>query len=201
MRPLRRLFNHVTAHWDQARGATTPTAQRDSPQLPLEFKMKSEPTHAAKCTRAAHTVRPAAVPAQQSFATLRNEPATHRHAVCRQQIKAARLRGASRETQNTHRYVPDGISPQAWAKMQADKKKNAAENKKKYPKGAAQVVGVGEYLEDLAKKQTFFKDRAGNAKVSATGHKWAKVKFGDFTKESYDEWRKKGGKKLPNQMY
>jgi hypothetical protein len=97
--------------------------------------------------------------------------------------------------------VPDGISPQAWAKMQADKKKNAAENKKKYPKGAAQVVGVGEYLEDLAKKQTFFKDRAGNAKVSATGHKWAKVKFGDFTKESYDEWRKKGGKKLPNQMY
>ena len=77
----------------------------------------------------------------------------------------------------------------------------AAANKLKYPKGAAQVVGVKEYLEDLAKKQTFFRDAAGNSRVSDTGHKWAKVKFGEFTKEAYDEWRAKGGKKLPNQMY
>ena len=81
------------------------------------------------------------------------------------------------------------------------KKKNAAANKLKYPKGAAQVVGVKEYLEDLAKKQTFFRDAAGNSRVGDTGHKWAKVKFGEFTKEAYDEWRAKGGKKLPNQMY
>ena len=85
--------------------------------------------------------------------------------------------------------------------MQADKKKNAAANKLKYPNGAAQVVGVKEYLEDLAKKQTFFRDAAGNSRVGDTGHKWAKVKFGEFTKEAYDEWRAKGGKKLPNQMY
>ena len=71
----------------------------------------------------------------------------------------------------------------------------------KHPKGAAQVVGVKEYLEDLAKKQTFFRDAAGNSRVGDTGHKWAKVKFGEFTKEAYDEWRAKGGKKLPNQMY
>ena len=100
-----------------------------------------------------------------------------------------------------HRYVPDGLSAAQWKKMQADKKKNAAANKLKYPKGAAQVVGVKEYLEDLAKKQTFFRDAAGNSRVSDTGHKWAKVKFGEFTKEAYDEWRAKGGKKLPNQMY
>ena len=108
-------------------------------------------------------------------------------------------RRRSRET--PHRYVPDGLSAAQWKKMQADKKKNAAANKLKYPKGAAQVVGVKEYLEDLAKKQTFFRDAAGNSRVSDTGHKWAKVKFGEFTKEAYDEWRAKGGKKLPNQMY
>merc|ERR1712224_401170 len=62
------------------------------------------------------------------------------------------------------------------------KKKNAAANKLKYPKGAAQVVGVKEYLEDLAKKQTFFRDAAGNSRVGDTSHKWAKVKFGEFTK-------------------
>ena len=108
-------------------------------------------------------------------------------------------RRRSRET--PHRYVPDGLSAAQWKKMQADKKKNAAANKLKYPKGAAQVVGVKEYLEDLAKKQTFFRDAAGNSRVGDTGHKWAKVKFGEFTKEAYDEWRAKGGKKLPNQMY
>ena len=108
-------------------------------------------------------------------------------------------RRQSRET--LHRYVPDGLSAAQWKKMQADKKKNAAANKLKYPKGAAQVVGVKEYLEDLAKKQTFFRDAAGNSRVGDTGHKWAKVKFGEFTKEAYDEWRAKGGKKLPNQMY
>ena len=97
--------------------------------------------------------------------------------------------------------MPDGLSAAQWKKMQADKKKNAAANKLKYPKGAAQVVGVKEYLEDLAKKQTFFRDAAGNSRVGDTGHKWAKVKFGEFTKEAYDEWRAKGGKKLPNQMY
>ena len=104
-------------------------------------------------------------------------------------------------TRTPHRYVPDGLSAAQWKKMQADKKKNAAANKLKYPKGAAQVVGVKEYLEDLAKKQTFFRDAAGNTRVGDTGHKWAKVKFGEFTKEAYDEWRAKGGKKLPNQMY
>ena len=104
-------------------------------------------------------------------------------------------------TRTPHRYVPDGLSAAQWQKMQADKKKNAAANKLKYPKGAAQVVGVKEYLEDLAKKQTFFRDAAGNSRVGDTGHKWAKVKFGEFTKEAYDEWRAKGGKKLPNQMY
>ena len=103
--------------------------------------------------------------------------------------------------ERTHRYVPDGLSAAQWKKMQADKEKNAAANKLKYPKGAAQVVGVKEYLEDLAKKQTFFRDAAGNSRVGDTGHKWAKVKFGEFTKEAYDEWRAKGGKKLPNQMY
>merc|ERR1711924_61781 len=97
-------------------------------------------------------------------------------------------------------YVPDGLSAAQWQKMRADKKKNAAANKLKYPKGAAQVVGVKEYLEDLAKKQTFFRDAAGNSRVGDTGHKWAKVKFGEFTKEAYDEWRAKGGKKLPNQI-
>ena len=34
----------------------------------------------------------------------------------------------------------------------------------------------------------------GNAKVEASGHAFAKVKFGEFTKEGYDAWRKKGGK-------
>ena len=107
----------------------------------------------------------------------------------------------TKTNQTPHRYVPDGLSAAQWKKMQADKKKNAAANKLKYPKGAAQVVGVKEYLEDLAKKQTFFRDAAGNSRVGDTGHKWAKVKFGEFTKEAYDEWRAKGGKKLPNQMY
>ena len=46
-----------------------------------------------------------------------------------------------------------------------------------------------------------FRDAAGNSRGSDTGHKWAKVKVGEFTKEAYDEWRAKGGKKLPNQMY
>ena len=62
--------------------------------------------------------------------------------------------------------------------MQADKKKSAAANKLKYPKGAAQVVGVKEYLEDLAKKQTFFRD-AANSRVSA-GPMWPGV--GEFLK-------------------
>ena len=107
----------------------------------------------------------------------------------------------SRRDNQKHRYVPDGLSAAQWQKMQADMKKNAAANKLKYPKGAAQVVGAKEYLEVLAKKQTFFRDAAGNSRVGDTGHKWAKVKFGEFTKEAYDEWRAKGGKKLPNQMY
>ena len=76
----------------------------------------------------------------------------------------------------------------------------AAANKLKIPEGrAAQVVGVKEYLEDLAKKQTFFRDAAGNSRRLRHGHKWAKVKFGEFTKEAYDEWRAKGGK-LPNRI-
>ena len=115
--------------------------------------------------------------------------------------KPTKNRRAAGHANSHHRYVPDGLSAAQWKKMQADKKKSAAANKLKYPKGAAQVVGVKEYLEDLAKKQTFFRDAAGNSRVSDTGHKWAKVKFGEFTKEAYDEWRAKGGKKLPNQMY
>merc|ERR1711924_20611 len=117
--------------------------------------------------------------------------------------EAAAFAPAPAQTRSTalNAYVPDGLSAAQWQKMQADKKKNASANKLKYPKGAAQVVGVKEYLEDLAKKQTFFRDAAGNSRVGDTGHKWAKVKFGEFTKEAYDEWRAKGGKKLPNQMY
>ena len=69
-----------------------------------------------------------------------------------------------------------------------------------YPTGApssrhrAQVLGVKEYLEKLQAKQTFYKNPVGNAKVAKSGHVYAKVKFGDFTKEAYDDWRKKGGK-------
>ena len=59
---------------------------------------------------------------------------------------------------------------------------------------AAQVLGVKEYLEKLQAKQTFYKNPVGNAKVAKSGHVYAKVKFGDFTKEAYDDWRKKGGK-------
>ena len=51
-----------------------------------------------------------------------------------------------------------------------------------------------EYLEKLQAKQTFYKNPVGNAKVAKSGHVYAKVKFGDFTKEAYDDWRKKGGK-------
>ncbi len=58
----------------------------------------------------------------------------------------------------------------------------------------AQVLGVKEYLEKLQAKQTFYKNTVGNAKVAKSGHVYAKVKFGDFTKEAYDDWRKKGGK-------
>ena len=58
----------------------------------------------------------------------------------------------------------------------------------------AQVLGVKEYLEKLQAKQTFYKNPVGNAKVAKSGHVYAKVKFGDFTKEAYDDWRKKGGK-------
>ena len=32
------------------------------------------------------------------------------------------------------------------------------------------------------------------AQVQATGHEWAKVKFGSFTKEGYDEWKANGAK-------
>ena len=61
-------------------------------------------------------------------------------------------------------------------------------------RGRAQVLGVKEYLEKLQAKQTFYKNPVGNAKVAKSGHVYAKVKFGDFTKEAYDDWRKKGGK-------
>ena len=91
-------------------------------------------------------------------------------------------------------YVPEGLSAAEWNQRQANEKRGKVENKKKYPKGAPQVVGVGKYLENLAKKQTFKKNSVGNAKVEASGHAFAKVKFGEFTKEGYDAWRKKGGK-------
>ena len=137
-----------------------------------------------------------------STATLVTRPGAPRGSSTRRdKVKANQSRRAAGHANSHHRYVPDGLSAAQWKKIQADKKKSAAANKLKYPKGAAQVVGVKEYLEDLAKKQTFFRDAAGNSRVSDTGHKWAKVKFGEFTKEAYDEWRAKGGKKLPNQMY
>ena len=46
-----------------------------------------------------------------------------------------------------------------------------------------------QYLEKLQAKQTFYKNTVGNAKVAKSGHVYAKVKFGDFTKEAYDDWR------------
>lgn len=69
------------------------------------------------------------------------------------------------------RYVPEGLSAAEWAKMQKQAKDKKAANKLKYPKGAPQVVGVGKYLEDLRDAQTFRKDKAGNTRVDATGHK------------------------------
>ena len=160
-------------------------------------KMRAEGMHASSVHPRRIRARPAVYNATTTY--FRNallEPATSATPPRRRRSAVA-----SPFTRTPHRYVPDGLSAAQWKKMQADKKKNAAANKLKYPKGAAQVVGVKEYLEDLAKKQTFFRDAAGNSRVGDTGHKWAKVKFGEFTKEAYDEWRAKGGKKLPNQMY
>jgi len=90
--------------------------------------------------------------------------------------------------------VPDGLSASDWAARQKKEKAAKVQNKAKYPKGAPQVLGVKEYLEKLQAKQTFYKNPVGNAKVAKSGHVYAKVKFGDFTKEAYDDWRKKGGK-------
>lgn len=111
--------------------------------------------------------------------------------------RAARRRADLAHTthrQQPRRYVPEGLSAAEWNQRQANEKRGKVENKKKYPKGAPQVVGVGKYLENLARKQTFKKNSVGNAKVEASGHAFAKVKFGEFTKEGYDAWRKKGGK-------
>mmetsp|Transcript_10820 Transcript_10820/g.32279 ORF Transcript_10820/g.32279 Transcript_10820/m.32279 type:complete len:135 (-) Transcript_10820:100-504(-) len=95
-------------------------------------------------------------------------------------------------------YVPDGLSAADWAKRQAAEKKAKTENKKLYKYGAPQVLGVGPYLERLAGRQTFFNDKNGNPRVGATGHEYAKVKFGDFTKEAFDAWKAGGGKAKPN---
>ena len=51
-----------------------------------------------------------------------------------------------------------------------------------------------QYLEKLQSSQTFYKNSVGNSKVAKSGHVYAKVKFGDFTKEAYDDWRRKGGR-------
>lgn len=51
------------------------------------------------------------------------------------------------------------------------------------------------YLIDMANKQTFRTDKAGNKVVDGTGHAFAKVKFGEFTTEAYDAWKANGGKK------
>ena len=40
-----------------------------------------------------------------------------------------------------------------------------------------------QYLEKLQSSQTFYKNSVGNSKVAKSGHVYAKVKFGDFTKE------------------
>ena len=66
-------------------------------------------------------------------------------------------------------------------------------------RGRAQVLGVKEYLEKLQAKQTFYKNPVGNAKVAKSGHVYAKVKFGDFTKEAFDEWIKNPANKRPGQ--
>ena len=103
-------------------------------------------------------------------------------------------RSVSRPCVAVNGYVPDGLSASDWAARQKKEKAAKVQNKAKYPKGAPQVLGVKEYLEKLQAKQTFYKNPVGNAKVAKSGHVYAKVKFGDFTKEAYDDWRKKGGK-------
>ena len=103
-------------------------------------------------------------------------------------------RSVSRPSVAVNGYVPDGLSASDWAARQQKEKAAKVQNKAKYPKGAPQVLGVKEYLEKLQAKQTFYKNTVGNAKVAKSGHVYAKVKFGDFTKEAYDDWRKKGGK-------
>mmetsp|Transcript_1558 Transcript_1558/g.4629 ORF Transcript_1558/g.4629 Transcript_1558/m.4629 type:complete len:135 (+) Transcript_1558:101-505(+) len=95
-------------------------------------------------------------------------------------------------------YVPEGLSAGDWAQRQAKEKAAKQANKKKYPFGAPQVLGVKEYLEQLADKQTFGRDSTRNVKVQQSGHMYAKVKFGDFTKEAFDAWKNAGGKAKPN---
>eukprot|EP00629_Pelagomonadales_sp_RCC1024_P016120 CAMPEP_0119260578 /NCGR_PEP_ID=MMETSP1329-20130426/891_1 /TAXON_ID=114041 /ORGANISM="Genus nov. species nov., Strain RCC1024" /LENGTH=159 /DNA_ID=CAMNT_0007260003 /DNA_START=120 /DNA_END=599 /DNA_ORIENTATION=- len=89
-------------------------------------------------------------------------------------------------------YVPQGLDPKQWKDMQEKAKQAKVDNKKKYVKGAPQVLGVGPYLERLAERQTFYTDKNGNPRVEKTGHEWAKVKFGNFDKESFDAWKAAG---------
>ena len=93
-------------------------------------------------------------------------------------------------------YVPPGFTAAEWAAKQRQEKQAKVDNKKKYPKGAPNVLGVGQYLLDLASDQTFKQEKVGerskNTKINKTGHRFAKVKFGEFTKEAYDEWKAKG---------
>jgi len=97
-------------------------------------------------------------------------------------------------------YVPPGFTAAEWSRKQKEEKNAKVQNKAKYPKGAPQVLGVKEYLEKLQAKQTFKKNAVGNSVVAGTGHVYVKTKFGDFTKDAYDSWRKKGGKPPNNNM-
>ena len=70
-------------------------------------------------------------------------------------------------------YVPPGFTAAEWAAKQKQEKQAKVDNKKKYPKGAPQVLGVGRYLEELAAAQTFKQDAAKNSKINKTGHRRA----------------------------
>ena len=69
--------------------------------------------------------------------------------------------------------MPPGFTAAEWAAKQKQEKQAKVDNKKKYPKGAPQVLGVGRYLEELAAAQTFKQDAAKNSKINKTGHRRA----------------------------
>ena len=76
-------------------------------------------------------------------------------------------------------YVPDGITEAEYLAGKAKVAKAAEEKKKKFPKNKA-YLGVGKWLEDMEKAQTFT-----GATFGASGHTYAKQKFA--TKEEFDK--------------